>query len=70
MENSLTLLGGIVHFQNLDTQPPQVGPSFLGAKKENPAIGPPRQGVEYSASSQNSQTFTPVSIAPMVRTYQ
>ena len=64
MKNSRTLLGGIVHFRNLDTQAPQVGPSFLGVKKEMPAIAQPQQGLEHGASSRNSQTFTPVPIAP------
>ena len=64
MKNSRTLLGGIVHFWNFDTQAPQVGPSFLGVKKERPAIARPQQGIEHGASSRNSQTFTPVPIAP------
>ena len=32
-------------------------------KKERPAIAQPQQGLEHGASSQNSQTFTPVPIA-------
>ena len=47
----------------LDTQAPQVGPSFLGVKKESPAIAQPQQGLEHGASSRNSQKFTPVPIA-------
>ena len=57
-------MGGIVHFQNLDTQAPQVGPSLLGVENERPAIAQPQQGIEHSASSRNSQMFTPVPIAP------
>ena len=64
MKNSRTLPGGIVHFRNLDTQAPQVGPSFLGIKKERPDIAQPQQGLEHGTSSRNSQTFTPVPIAP------
>ena len=64
MKNSRTLLDGIVHFRNFDTQAPQVRPSFLGVKKERPAIAQPPQGLEHGASSRNSQTFTPVPIAP------
>ena len=60
MKISRTLPGGIVHFRNLDTQPPQVGPSFLGT-----AIAQPQQGLEHGSSSRNSQTFTPVPIAPL-----
>ena len=63
MKNSRTLPGGIVHFQNLDTQAPQVGPSFFGVKKERPAIAQPQQGLEHGASSRNSQRFAPVHIA-------
>ena len=44
--------------------PPQVGPSFLGVKKERPAIAQPQQGLEHGALSQKSQTFTPVPIVP------
>ena len=58
------LPGGIAHFQNLDTQAPQVGPSFLGVKKERPAIAQPHKGIEHGASIRNSQTFTPMPIAP------
>ena len=65
MKNSHTLPGGIVHFRNLDTHTPQMGPSFLDVKKERPAIAQPQQGFEHSASSQNSQTFAPVPIAPV-----
>ena len=40
-----------------------MGPSFLGVKKERPAIAQPHQGIEHGASSRNSQMFTPVPIA-------
>ena len=66
MENSLTLPGGIVHFQNVDTQAPQVGPSFLGANKERAAIAHPRQGIEHSALISHFQTFAPAPIAPLL----
>ena len=66
MKNSRTLPGGIVHFRNLDTQAPQVGPSFLGVKKERPAIAQPRQGFEHGAFGPKSLTFTPAPIAPTV----
>ena len=65
MKNSRALPGGIVHFRNLDTQAPQVGPSFLGIKKERPAIVQPQQGIDHGASSRNSQMFAPVPIAPL-----
>ena len=52
-----------VHLWSLDTQPPQVEPSFLGVKKERPAIAQPRQGIKQSASSRNSLTFAPTRIA-------
>ena len=64
MKNSRTIPGGIVRFRKLDTQAPQVGPSFLGVKNERPAIAQPQQGLEHGASSQNSQTFTHVPITP------
>ena len=35
MKKSIALPGGIVHFRNLDTQAPQVGPSFLASKGKN-----------------------------------
>ena len=63
MKTSLTLPGGIVHFRNLDTQASQVGPSFLGVKKERPAMAQPRKGIKHGALSQNSQTFAPAPIA-------
>ena len=44
-ENSRTLPGDIVYFRNLDTQAPQVGPSFLGVKKERSAIARPHKGL-------------------------
>ena len=53
MKNSSTLPGGIVHFQNLDTEAPQVGPSFLGVKKERPAIARPRQGLNMVPLDRN-----------------
>ena len=53
-----------MRFRNFNTQAPQVGPSFLGVEKERPAIAQPHQGIEHGALSQNSQTFTPVPIAP------
>ena len=62
-ENSLTLPGGIVHFRNLDTQALRVGPSFLGVKKERPAIAQPRQGTEHGVFGSKSLTFTPAPIA-------
>ena len=65
MKNSRTLPGGIVHFRNLDTQAPEVRPSFLGVKKERPTNAQPQQGLEHGASSRNSQSFTPVPIAPI-----
>ena len=37
--------------------------SFLGVKKERPAIAQPRQGIEHGVLSRNSQTFAPVPIA-------
>ena len=64
MKNSRKLPGGIVHFRNLDTQAPQVGHSFLGVKKERPAIAQPQQGLEHGALSQTSHTFSPMPIAP------
>ena len=67
MKYSRTLPGGIVHFRNFETQAFQVRPSFLGIKKEKPAIAQPQQGIEHGASIQNSQTFTSVLIAPMLR---
>ena len=63
MKNSLTLPGGIVHFQNLEMQPPQGGPSFLGVKKERPAMAPPQRGIEHSALSSRSQMFAHAPIA-------
>ena len=69
MKKSLTLPCGIVRFQNLDTQAPQVEPLFFGIKKERPAIAQPRQGIEHGTSSQNSQTFAPVPIAPCLGSY-
>ena len=58
------LPGGIVNFWNLDTQPPQVGPSFLGVKKERPANPQSQQGLEHGASSRSSQTSTPCAYRP------
>ena len=52
-ENSLKLPGGIVHFRNLDTQARQVGPSFLGVKKERPATAQPHQGLNMVPSGRN-----------------
>ena len=66
MKNSRTLPGGIVHFRNLDTQAPQVGPSFLGVKKERPATAQPQQELEHGAFDPKLLTFTPVPIAPRV----
>ena len=66
MKNSGTLPDGIVHFRNLDTQAPQVGPSFLGVENKRPAIAQPHQGIGHNASSRNSQTFTPVPIVPIL----
>ena len=37
--------------------------SFLGAKKERPAVAQPRQGFEHGALIRDSQMFAPVPIA-------
>ena len=49
MKNSLMLLGGIVHFLNLDTQPLQMGSSFEVSKRK----------ICYSATSTENQTVCP-----------
>ena len=64
MKNSRTLPGGIVHFRNLDTQAPQVGPSLLGVRKERSAIVQPQQGLGHGAFEPELLTFTPVPIVP------
>ena len=66
MKNSVTLPVSIVHFRNLDTQVPQVGPSFLGVKIERPAIAQPRQGIEHCALSSRYQVFALAPIAPHI----
>ena len=66
MKNSRTIPGGIVRFRKLDTQAPQVGPSFLGVKNERPAIAQPQQGLEHGAFEPKLVTFTPVPIAPQL----
>ena len=58
-----------MHFRNLDTQALQVGPSFLGVKKERPAITQPHHEIEHGASSRNSQAFTPVPVTPVTYSY-
>ena len=64
MKNSRTLPGGLVHFRNLDTQAPQVGPSFLGVKMEDLLHRSlDRESNIGSASSSRSQMFAPAPIA-------
>ena len=65
MKNSRTLPGDIVHFQNLDTQASQVGPSFLGVKKEQVCYRAASAGFEYGAFGPKPLTFTPESITPL-----
>ena len=59
MKNSRTLPGGIVHFRNLATQAPQVGPSFLGAKQEKVCYRAASAGFEHGAFGSKPLTFTP-----------
>ena len=57
------LPGGIVHFRNLDTQDPQVGPSFLGVKQEKVCYRATSAGFEHGAFGPKPLTFTPEPIA-------
>ena len=66
MKNSRTLPGGIVHFWNLDTQAPQVGPSFLGVKKEKVCYRATSAWFEHGAFGPKPLTFTPEPILPKI----
>jgi len=65
-KNSLTPSGGNVHSASgiFDTQAPQVGPSFLGVKKEKVCYRATSSGFEHGAFESKSLTFTPEPIAP------